>query len=63
VHTSRFNNSSAVLDTHSWKMLGWSMVNDLKAELVLDAVNMAVCNRRPAPGLIHRLDRGPASRC
>src|SRR5215203_1076900 len=32
------------------------MANDLKTELVLDAVNMALYNRRPAPGLIHHPD-------
>ena len=34
------------------------MTNHLKTELVLDAVNMAIYNRRPAPGLIHHSDRG-----
>ncbi len=34
------------------------MANHLKTELVLDAVNMAIYNRRPAPGLIHHSDRG-----
>jgi putative transposase len=46
-----------VLDTYSRKIVGWSMANNLKTELVLDAVNMAIYNRRPAPGLIHHLDR------
>ena len=34
------------------------MANHLRAELVLDALNMALYNRRPAPGLIHHSDRG-----
>ena len=49
---------SFVLDTYSRRVVGWSMTNHLKTELVLDAVNMAIYNRRPAPGLIHRSDRG-----
>ena len=49
---------SFVLDTYSRKVVGWSMANHLKTELVLDAVNMAIYNRRPAPGLIHHSDRG-----
>lgn len=51
---------SFVLDTYSRKIVGWSMANNLKtAELVLDALNMAIYNRRPpAPGLIHHSDRG-----
>ena len=34
------------------------MRNDLKAELVVDALGMALTGRRPAPGLIHHSDRG-----
>ena len=34
------------------------MANNLKTELVLDALNMAIYNRRPRPGLIHHSDRG-----
>jgi putative transposase len=49
---------SFVLDTYSRRVVGWSMANHLKTDLVLDAVNMAIHNRRPAPGLIHHSDRG-----
>ena len=49
---------SFVLDTYSRRVVGWSMANHLKTELVLDAVNMAIYNRRPVPGLIHHSDRG-----
>jgi len=49
---------SFVLDTFSRKVVGWSMASHLRAELVLDALNMALYNRRPAPGLIHHSDRG-----
>jgi putative transposase len=53
---------SFVLDTYSRKIVGWSMANhlrtDLRTELVLDALNMAIYNRRPAAGLIHHSDRG-----
>jgi putative transposase len=47
-----------VLDAFSRKVVGWSMANDLRSELVLDALNMAIHARRPAPGLIHHSDRG-----
>lgn len=47
-----------VLDAYSRKVVGWSMADHLKTELVLDALNMAVWNRRPAPGLVHHSDRG-----
>jgi putative transposase len=49
---------SFVLDTYSRRIVGWSMANYLKTELVLDALNMAIYNRRPEPGLIHHSDRG-----
>lgn len=49
---------SFVLDTFSRRIVGWSMADHLKTELVLDALNMALYNRRPAPGLIHHSDRG-----
>ena len=49
---------SFVLDTYSRRIVGWSMTNNLRTELVLDAVNMAIYNRRPQPGLIHHSDRG-----
>jgi putative transposase len=47
------------LDAYSRKVVGWSMANHLRTELVLDALNMAIHNRRrPAPGLVHHSDRG-----
>jgi putative transposase len=49
---------SFVLDTYSRKVVGWSIANHLRAELVLDALNMAIYTRRPSPGLIHHSDRG-----
>jgi len=49
---------SFVLDTYSRRVVGWSMANHLKTDLVLDSLNMAIYNRRPAPGLIHHSDRG-----
>jgi putative transposase len=49
---------SAVMDMFSRKVVGWSMRNDLKADLVVDALSMAVARRRPEPGLVHHSDRG-----
>ncbi len=49
---------SAVVDMFSRKVVGWSMRNDLKADLVVDALSMAVVRRRPAPRVIHHSDRG-----
>jgi putative transposase len=49
---------AAVIDAFSRRCVGWSMRSDLKAELVLDALGMALTQRRPTPGLIHHSDRG-----
>lgn len=47
-----------VMDMFSRKIVGWSMRDDLKAELVVDALAMAVTRRRPPVGLVHHSDRG-----
>jgi putative transposase len=38
--------------------VGWSLRDDLRAELVSDAVAVAIAARRPEGGLIHHSDRG-----
>ena len=48
---------SVVLDAWSRKVVGWFMANHLKAELVLDALEMAVGQRRPRD-VIHHSDQG-----
>ena len=49
---------AAVLDCHSRRCVGWSLRTDLRSELVVEAVEMAVCRRRPGPGLVHHSDHG-----
>jgi putative transposase len=46
-----------VLDAWSRKIVGWSMANHLKTELVLAALAMAVGQRRPKD-VIHHSDQG-----
>jgi putative transposase len=48
----------SVLDCFSRRVVGWSMRTDMKAELVVDALEMAVARREPEPGLVHHSDRG-----
>jgi transposase InsO family protein len=48
---------AAVIDTFSRKVVGWSMGDRPLADLVVGAVNMAVWNRQPNPGLIHHFVR------
>jgi len=47
-----------ILDTHSRRIVRWSMDSHMKTELVVDALEMAVWRRRPAAGLVHHSDRG-----
>ncbi len=47
-----------VNDVFSRRIVGWSMRDNLEAEIVADAIAMAVARRRPAPGVIHHSDRG-----
>ena len=47
-----------MIDAFSRRRVGWSMRADLKADLVLDALGMAITQRRPKKGLIHHSDRG-----
>jgi len=49
---------AAVMDCYSRRIVGWSMRGDLEAELVLEALEMAVARRRPTPGLVHHSDQG-----
>jgi putative transposase len=49
---------AAILDGFSRKVVGWAMADHLRAELVIDALTMAVQRRQPAPGLIHHSDHG-----
>ncbi len=49
---------AVVLDAFSRRVVGWAMSPVLETTLVLDALNMALWNRRPATGVIHHSDRG-----
>ena len=48
---------AVVLDAWSRKIVGWSMANHLRAELVLDAMEMAIGQRRPG-NVVHHSDQG-----
>lgn len=49
---------AAVQDAFSRRIVGWSMADHMRAPLVIDALQMAIARRRPAPGLIHHSDQG-----
>jgi putative transposase len=54
---------AAVIDLCSRMIVGWAMADHLRAELCLDALSMAIQNRRPGPGLLHHSDRGVQYAC
>jgi len=49
---------AAILDLYSRKVVGWAVDESLERHLALDALAMALSNRRPARGLLHHSDRG-----
>lgn len=49
---------AGVMDLYARRIVGWSMQEHLRAELVQDALAMATAQRDPGPGLVHHSDRG-----
>jgi len=47
-----------VMDLYARKVVGWAMAPSMPAKLVCDALNMAIGQRQPAPGVIVHSDRG-----
>ena len=50
---------ATVIDGYSRKVVGWSVADHMREELVIDAFRMAVANRRPGTGeVVFHSDRG-----
>jgi putative transposase len=49
---------AVVLDLFSRRVVGWSMHNEMTAQLVTDALTMAIWRRGPTTALLHHSDRG-----
>jgi transposase InsO family protein len=49
---------ASVIDLESRRVVGWAMADHMRAELVCDALRMAIQGRRPPAGLIFHSDRG-----
>jgi putative transposase len=47
-----------VQDLYSRRIVGWSMADHLRSELVVSALEMALARRRPDSGLVHHSDQG-----
>jgi transposase InsO family protein len=49
---------AVVLDMFARRVVGWAMSDAMPQELTIAALQMALTNRRPEPGLVHHSDRG-----
>ena len=49
---------AVVMDLYSRRIVGWSMDKRINRHIVMDALAMAINDRRPSKGLIHHSDRG-----
>ena len=49
---------AVVLDAYSRKVVGWALDRSLAAQLAVTALQNAISNRAPSPGLVHHSDRG-----
>lgn len=49
---------AVVIDAFSRRVIGWAMDDNLRTDLVLGALNMAVARRRPGQGVVHHSDHG-----
>lgn len=54
---------ATVMDLYSRRIVGWAMQSTLERSLTLRALEMAITQRRPAPGLLHHSDRGVQYAC
>lgn len=54
---------AAIIDLFSRRAVGWAMQERMDRSLVLAALDMAVGQRRPRPGLLHHSDRGSQYAC
>jgi putative transposase len=49
---------AVVIDCYSRRVVGWAMAEHRRAELVVEALEMAVWRRKPTVGLVHHSDQG-----
>ena len=49
---------AAILDLYTRRIVGWAMSERMTAALTIDALKMAICQRRPGTGFIHHSDQG-----
>jgi transposase InsO family protein len=49
---------AVLLDAFSRRVIGWALGRTLEAGLAMAALEMALADRKPQPGLVHHSDRG-----
>jgi putative transposase len=54
---------AVVLDAYSRKVVGWALGRTLAARLAIAALQQAIAERQPPPGLVHHSDRGVQYAC
>ena len=54
---------AAILDKYSRKAIGYALTDHIDSRLTLQALDMALARRNPAPGCIHHSDRGVQYAC
>lgn len=54
---------AVILDGRSRKVVGWALERTLASRLVIAALNQAIAERQPPPGLVHHSNRGAQYAC
>jgi putative transposase len=54
---------AVILDVYSRRVVGWSVQKQIDTALTLEALDMALTQRRPPAGLVHHSDRGVQYAC
>ena len=49
---------AVVMDLYSRRIVGWALADNMRTDLVLEALRRGIAVRRPGPGLVHHSDRG-----
>lgn len=49
---------AVVMDLYARRVVGWAMADNMRQQLTLTALKMALKQRQPQPGLLHHTDRG-----
>jgi putative transposase len=49
---------AVVIDRYSRKVIGWALARSLTARVAVQALQQAIAQRQPAPGLVHHSDQG-----